>query len=474
MSLRLQEAIKKVKTLEAQEKNLEPVSEISEATNDIVTQKRPNYKEFKANNWIKKDNVEILNELDKKGSAIWLKSDGSLAYRLDKDGQIESAEATKAKIVLSNILDKNISIFTSKADINPTDLILVQKEIFDPHINAEFFKKAGAYYRNVFKPTRYMTLTETPKKDPKLILDFIYHLVTYDDKYFDYFINWIAYFWQTMIRPNTAIALKGTQGTGKGIFFEEIIRQLWGLEQTIQINDNILKSHFLRPIFENKLFYNLDEVSQGYKDNKRLKGMLKGLVTNDYILLEEKHKNIKEPIHLKGAVLVTSNEPKFLEIEAGDRRYTIFSSNKKLIEVNFLVGSYEDLKRRIHQELDDFARLLYHYPVDYEKANIVMNTPEKEALIEATNDKYTLFAHAIKTKNLDFFSHLKDKLSLTYNEIEQSFKRGEIKRSNLKEWYEKTFGEEVHPKTLLRELKTRDIIFSNTKTIKGDVYIIIP
>ncbi len=446
-----------------------PNKQARKIINKTIAQKRPDYANFEANNWIEKKNVKILQELDQKGVALWLEPDGSLSYKINGN-LYKRVDKTNAKIVLSNILERNISIFAKDSDIAPKDLILVQKEVFNPQINQEFFKRGNSYFRNIFYPTKYMMLTDKPHKEPKTILKFLRHLVTYNEEHFHYLLNWLAYFWQTLKRPNTAIALKGVQGTGKGIFFEHIIQELFGRHQTIQINDNILKSHFLAPIFENKLFYNLDEISQGYKDNKRQKNMLKGLVTNPVISLERKHKNIEEPITLYGAVLITSNEPKFLEIEPSDRRYNIFSSNMKLLDRAYLVGSFENLIAAIKEELEDFARYLYHYPADAYKANHIIKTKEREALIEATTDKYTLFAMAIINRDLEFFAHLQENYQLTYQEIEKSFKNGKVRRKDLTEWFSKTFEEDAHPKTLLKELKTRDPFFTKATKIKGDYY----
>ena len=138
-----------------------------------------------------------------------------------------------------------------------------------------------------------------------------------------------------------------------------------------------------------------------------------------------------------------------------------------------MVGSYDRLIAAIHEELEDFAKYLYHYPVDAKWANVVMETPEREALIEATTDKFTLFANAIKNKNLDFFAHLNESHPLTYEEIKKAFSRGRIKQSLLTPWFSKTFDEEIKPKALLKELRTRDNVFTRIRPYKGIDHIIL-
>ena len=118
--------------------------EQKQVSDESIAQKRPDYADFQANNWIKDPNVEILQELDSKGMAMWLDPDGSLSYKIN--GSIfKKVDVSKAKIIISNILERNISLFSKEADISPKDLILVQKEVFDPHTNFEFLEKGHGY-----------------------------------------------------------------------------------------------------------------------------------------------------------------------------------------------------------------------------------------------------------------------------------------------------------------------------------------
>ena len=162
-------------------------------SDESIAHKRPDYANFQDNNWIKDPDVEILQELDKKGVALWIDPDGNLSYKIN--GTIfKKVDVSKAKIIISNLLERNVSLFSKEADISPKDLILVQKEVFDPEINFEFFQKDHGYYRNAFQPTKYMKLTDSNYKEPKTILKLIHHLVTYNDEYYRYFLNWLAYF----------------------------------------------------------------------------------------------------------------------------------------------------------------------------------------------------------------------------------------------------------------------------------------
>ena len=431
----------------------------SKAAIGIIHKKnRPDYKSFNFNNWKKNNANKTINLIEKAGGAVWLSYDGDIVYRTTPHAQPLKKEASKAAKVLGNLINKRIKLLkTSETDISEIDLIMVKEDIFDPNINQEFFKQDGIWYRNTFRPTHYMTLTEQPTQKPTTILNLIRHLVTYNEEYFNHFINWLAYFWQTMQRPNTAIVLLGEQGTGKGILFEQVIRPLFGHEQTIQINNSILRSNYLAPFFKNKIFYNLDEISQGtFKENKRIKNFIKPLITNDTLTLDEKFTTIEKSISIKGGVLITSNEHIPLEIEPGDRRFNVFPSKIKLTKRNFLGWqTHEAFKKQIHSELEDFARYLYHYEVDAMQANRAIMTPEKRALIQATTDRYTLFANAIVNQDLQFFSTLEDAGSMHYIHLKLDFSKNRIRRNILKEIFNLINEDSISTTKLMKELQLR-------------------
>jgi len=246
----------------------------------------------------------------------------------------------------------------------------------------------------------------------------------------------------------------------------------------LQVNNSILKSNYLAPYFRHKIIINLDEISEGsLKDNKRIKNLIKPLITNQEVTLDEKHTSLDKGIKATAAILITSNEHTPIEIEVGDRRFNVFPSNIKLKEVAFLgFGNYENLKAAIDAELEDFARYLYHYPVDPIKANEAMMTPQKQALIEATNDKFTLFAQAIINKDLNFFAELEDKPIPVYNELRADFAKNRIKKKNLTTYFNLLYDEEIKAKRLMKELKLRFPQIFGVEPIKsnGERYFTLP
>ncbi|QCT93769.1 hypothetical protein FE773_00820 [Caminibacter mediatlanticus TB-2] len=442
----------------------------------IDIDKRGNYLNWE-NNWLISDK-EILQELNKKGYTLFIDEKGNLSY-LDLENKPVKVE--KPNIKFSSELGKSVSFFKQNEEsIKPYDLISIIGKEFNTRVNKVFIKRNGKYLLNLFRPTKYMNITSY-SNEPTTILKLIKHLVNYDDEKYNYFLNWLAYFFQTFQKPQTAIVLKGLQGAGKGILFDLIISKLFGEEQVSTIDDKALNSNFLLSLFANKLFIVFEETGQGeVKSNKKIKNLIKQIITNKTITLEEKNK-VRKKVNLYGACLFFTNEGKFLEIEPNDRRFSVFLTGDPLHweSINFLgFGSYNKLKEAILSELDDFAGYLYTYPVNPNIANKPLETPEKQAVINATSTRYREFYEAIKRKDIEFFTPLLElddiNANVLYKELQENFKKGIIKRSELVKVFNYMYDSNLTSHQLKKELAVIDPYFyENVKTIKGNKYIIL-
>ncbi|MDN5053951.1 primase-helicase family protein [Aliarcobacter butzleri] len=273
--------------------------------------------------------------------------------------------------------------------ISPEDLKLVTEDIFDPFSKEEFIEIGnGTYHLNRFKPSVYMLLGYELKQklifnlENSVIYRLILHLVNYDIKRANWIINWLAYFFQELKKSQVALVLLGVQGAGKGIFFNEVIKPLFGEDFVKTINDKSLNTNYKGSLVENTLFFNLDEIS-AKNSSSSVKNFLKALVTNASITAEKKFKNLEKETPIYGQILITSNELYALEIEPSDRRFTVFSTSDNLSHCNFLgYGNYEALSTSIKNELESFAIYLKNYSIDEKMANTASNTTEKDNLIQ--------------------------------------------------------------------------------------------
>ena len=435
-----------------------------------------NKNSFNHNNWLKNSDKLGLNILNSRGISIYLDKKGYINYRLSRN---EPYISTKDYKSLENIFlnitgegtdlsvfkDKNKSsneyYLGEKLKIIPEDLKLVTEEIFDPFSKEEFIEQYnGTYKLNNFKPSVYMLLDYELKKELKFYLEnsaigkLILHLVNYDRQRLYWVINWLAYFFQGLKKSQVALVLLGEQGAGKGIFFNEVIKPLFGEDFVKTINDKSLNTNYKGSLVENTLFFNLDEIS-AKNSSSSVKNFLKALVTNASITAEKKFKNLEKETPIYGQILITSNELYALEIEPSDRRFTVFSTGVNLSHCNFLgYGNYEVLSNSIQNELELFAIYLKNYPIDEKNANTAMNTLEKGNLIQQyqmTNYKpikltklqknVLEFSEAIRCRNLNLFNTIVDENKFQLkNEILLDFQYGIFRVENLLPAFKTLYG----------------------------------
>lgn len=353
--------------------------------------------------WIKNKNHQILKKLEEKGGVIYMNLKGEISYRLSPD---DSYATTKDYMVLSNIftnflgIDVDFSTFNKKIKIKdnfdeefsvkPEDLAIVSGIIFETHNKEEFIKQEnGTYLRNTFRLSKYLQMKGDEidfvksKFEKSITFLFLLHLLNHNYQKVQWIINWLAYFFQELKKSQVALVLLGVQGAGKGIFFNEVIKPLFGEGFVKTINDKSLDTRFLGSLVENTMFFNLDEISANKSQKNSIKNFLKALVTNGTITAEKKYKNMDKEIPIFGQVLITSNELYALEIEPSDRRFTVFNTGENLAHCNFLgFGNYESLSNAIKNDLEQFAVYLKSVQIDVKMANTALNTTEKDNLIQ--------------------------------------------------------------------------------------------
>lgn len=432
-------------------------------------------------------NNKLLEILNKNQTFIWMTSKGEYCYKIGHNGAINEVTESKLKKILKNKLKFPVYIDSEESghadkNINTCCLHLVSKDTFDPHQDKEFFEKDGQIYRNLFVKTDCLLLDEDGNyNEPTTIIALVKNLVNNDEERYTYLINWLANFIQTMERTPVAIIIKGKQGTGKNLFIEKVLMPIFGETQVAVIGDKEIRKQFVGSLFENKLFYALDEISHSYKDNFQLQNFLKQVIGSNNIFMEKKHENTKEEIRLWGPVLIFSNKSVPIAIETNSRREVIFKSGQPLTKIDFLgCGSYENLCDRIKSELRDFTLMLLNWQVDKNMASIAMDTPEKVALANMTHDKIALFHEAITSGDISYFEELKEEFPMgacLYSELEEDFKAHKVKRNDLASIYNVLYEEKIATKTLLNLLRTfDDEFYNNNNTIsdgKGGKYFLL-
>lgn len=374
---------------------------------DFSNYKFDNSKETEENN--------VINEFREIGGSVLFNLKGNICIRTSPSVLYQELTVSKAENILTVLLGRPIKIETKKSieeiknkenTIHISEIKLVVSEELNTNVMQEFYEKEGVWHKNLFKPSKYLMLSAGHYNYPTATLSLVDHLVNYDKQRAWYFLNWLAAFFQTLNKSQVSILFKGVQGAGKGTFFK-IIRALFGEEYCKEINGDSLKSNYLGAIIENTLFINFDEVSYSTIGKSSFNSFLKALITNDSITAEKKNVDLVKPTKLYAQTILFSNDEHPIEIEASDRRFTVFTTGRNLDQTNFLgYGGFQQLEDAIHNELEDFAIFLKSFNVNSEQANTAMYTPEKAAMINMTANILGNFVNAIITRNFGYFQPL--------------------------------------------------------------------
>lgn len=174
------------------------------------------------------------------------------------------------------------------------------------------------------------TLDADESFDTSVFYEHLKHLVNYDDDCYNYLVDYLAHIVQLPgERPDVCLIFKGTQGTGKNLFFElfgdNILGQQYRL--TAENPDHVLGKFNLN---HNKLIVVLDEM----KCSKATSEQLKALITAPTLNFEKKGVD-GCPIRNMGRYFMFTNNDIPVKIEENDRRFVVFeTSNKYLGSIN--------------------------------------------------------------------------------------------------------------------------------------------
>ena len=194
--------------------------------------------------------------------------------------------------------------------------------IFDPATEGHKKGESAEYYN------LYRGFDVKPKKgDWSLFKNHIREVIANgNDEVYNYIISWMADFVQNVggKRAGVAIALGGKQGTGKGCFVSEF-GKLFGSHFLQVNNQNQITGHFNSHLKDALLVF----CDEGFwAGDKSAEGVIKGMITEDNIMVEPKGKDaypVKNHIRL---IIATNNKwvvPAGLE----ERRFCVLDVSDK-------------------------------------------------------------------------------------------------------------------------------------------------
>lgn len=250
---------------------------------------------------------------------------------------------------------------------------------------------------NTFEFSHYLRVEpkETSKDSFPTILTVIKHMLGEPERetaLSDRFLNWLAAIFQREFKPITAWVCHGTEGTGKGYFFNKIATPLLGKKNTISITPDKLEDQF-NDFLENKLLTLVDEVDiEDFKEKGRVSAKLRNYITEPTVPMRRmRQSTVDVPNH--NNFLFSSNKSQPVYIPVGDRRYNVgnFQAEKLMPPDD----------EAIDKELLAFAHFLADYKVNKGEANSVYHTEARERISKLSITSIAETCQAILTGDFD-------------------------------------------------------------------------
>lgn len=339
-----------------------------------------------------------------------------------------------AKEILQQILESEGQYLPNK--------LPVLKVVFDVHSDQKIDLKNKLF--NLFTPTEYLLLKKNdeiikPTESFKNIYLLLSNLFPKNEEK-KAFLNWLAGIMQTREKQLTAWLLMGEQGTGKGVLLHHILKPLFGPTQAVQIEDEQLRDSFNRWL-ENKMIIAFNEVAYDNSTRNSVNSKIKAIITDPELQINEK--NVKAYFVQNYAnCLFYSNESIPVLIEAGDRRFNVVKTGNKLAHKSWFTNP-DKFFEEVKNELMAFAQYLMNLKYDPAKAKTVINSEDKESLINVGKNRYQEFAERLKAMDCEWFNEsqissnkiIDDKITVEAKDI-----RGKILKDTALELFNK-----IHP-----------------------------
>jgi len=235
----------------------------------------------------------------------------------------------------------------------------------------------------------------------------IFHITGSSPEDFEYFINWLAWCVQNRDKAHTAWVFSGTPGTGKGVFFERILRPIMGDAYTVRKRLDHLEEQF-NDYQRTALFLIMEEfrLADSKHANKVL-NKLKDDITADKVNVRAMRTDVTEERNYTNYIFF-SNHNDTIPIDDGDRRFNI--APPQMVKLERQYPTIRKEIKNIEGELGSFTGFLMHYDANEDLTRTVRENEAKQRMKETAMGFGRRFCHAVKTGEIGYFMDL-----LNYN-----------------------------------------------------------
>jgi hypothetical protein len=270
---------------------------------------------------------------------------------------------------------------------------------FNPHdsVRVDFTNKTI----NTFQLTQYMrnmklTTSRKPMSCPPVIMKIMHHALGSDPDITSHFVNWIAFILQYRTMTRTSWVLHGSQGTGKGVLMNQILRPIFGRNQTVVKRLEEFNEQYNAYMLNCFLVF-VDEFQIKALVNERgAMSKIKNFITEPRVPVRAMYQGAFEADNFTNWIFA-SNESDSMTVPANDRR-----TNVAAFQPNPLQITQPEIDQ-IESELQAFHDFLIHYPVDIDAAHTPIETTDRNILISISETSLDSTANALREGKMSFF-----------------------------------------------------------------------
>lgn len=238
-----------------------------------------------------------------------------------------------------------------------------------------------------------------------LIHRVLYHICGNGDLEYEWFINWLAFTIQTRKKVETAWVFSGVPGTGKGIFFERILRPIIGERYATKKRLDHLEEQF-NAYLQQTLFLVYEEfrLSDSKQDGKLLNKLKDEIGSNTTNIRAMRTDVVEVPNYTN--YIFFSNHLDAIRIEEGDRRFNIGPA--QLTPLRAVWPKITEEIDRIDDELGTFVGFLMAYEASEQNARVPLENEAKRNMKQLAMGYNERFCLAIRKGELDYFLDIFD------------------------------------------------------------------
>ena len=270
---------------------------------------------------------------------------------------------------------------------------------------------------------QFKNIIETKYKRLNIFVD---NVVSYKDIEKRWFWSWWSAEMNEPENIKTTMLLIGEQGSGKSLLIETIIKELYHNSNLAILDNKTIKDNF-NSFYLNKAFVLMNEIStMDLKESNQISQDLKRLITDGTIQVRGMFKGAKEYKKTFNLAFASNkNEP--LQIENGDRRFSVFGRSQKLMEnknvIDFCEENNETFDIFINETLKELKEVLYILKgLDYDKEVMIkpLMNEIKQSIIDNTNKKEDLLISYLSAKKYaEVALYLRENFDFDDNEIKR-------------------------------------------------------